>query len=267
MGNRSAVSQSTEDGLASGALAWIRTLQASVCDEIRPWDHGTVLRSSRYPTYYDYNVVRVEEDPGVGFEELAAFVDHELSGHRHRRLDFEPACFGEPLRARFQAAGWKAIRLLWLRHDGSTPAGGEHEVELVPYDDVLDLRLSWGGEDLDSENQDLAQHRADAREVAMQQGVEVLAVRDAGVPIAFAQITRLDGAAELAQLYVRPEHRGSGVGTSLAVAAIEATRGARELWICADDQDRPKELYKRLGFVPAVTTLELTLLPASSSRR
>jgi hypothetical protein len=44
-------------------------------------------------------------------------------------------------------------------------------------------------------------------------------------------------------------------------AAIEAAAGARDLWIAADDEDRPKELYARLGFRPVWTVLEVTLWP------
>jgi hypothetical protein len=35
----------------------------------------------------------------------------------------------------------------------------------------------------------------------------------------------------------------------------------RDLWIVADDEDRPKELYARLGFRTAWTAMELTRWP------
>jgi hypothetical protein len=44
-------------------------------------------------------------------------------------------------------------------------------------------------------------------------------------------------------------------------AAIAAAGDVHDLWIVADDEDRPKELYARLGFRPAWTTLELTRWP------
>jgi hypothetical protein len=34
-----------------------------------------------------------------------------------------------------------------------------------------------------------------------------------------------------------------------------------DLWIVADDEDRPKELYARLGFRPAWTAMEFQRLP------
>ena len=52
-----------------------------------------------------------------------------------------------------------------------------------------------------------------------------------------------------------------GLGTSLTKAAIDAAGDIGDLWICADDEDRPKELYSRLGFRPALTTMEFTRMP------
>jgi GNAT superfamily N-acetyltransferase len=80
-------------------------------------------------------------------------------------------------------------------------------------------------------------------------------------PIAFAVVERAGAAAEITAVYVRPDHRGGGRGTALTRAAIEATRDVEDLWISADDEDRPKDLYTRLGFRPAWTALELTRLP------
>ena len=38
-------------------------------------------------------------------------------------------------------------------------------------------------------------------------------------------------------------------------AAIEAAGDEHDLWIAADDEDRPKQLYARLGFRPAWTAM------------
>ena len=55
--------------------------------------------------------------------------------------------------------------------------------------------------------------------------------------------------------FVHPEYRGDGRGTAITRAAIEAAGDVRDLWIVADDEDRPKELYARLGFRAAWTTI------------
>jgi GNAT superfamily N-acetyltransferase len=62
-------------------------------------------------------------------------------------------------------------------------------------------------------------------------------------------------------VYVRPDYRGSGRGTAITRAAIEAAGDVGDLWIVADDEDRPKELYARLGFRPAWISMEFVRAP------
>jgi GNAT superfamily N-acetyltransferase len=245
--------------VAARARAWRDATHAAVCDVLAPWAHGTVARATSYPSYFDFNVVRVEDDAAVSAEALMAFADDALAGLAHRRVDFDVAAAGERLRTDFEARGWKAVRLLWMHHDGSTPPGPSIAVDEVPYDAVHDLRVAWHQEDFPDQN--AAKYHAQAREVAMRRDVQVLAVHDKGTPVAFAQLERNGPAAEITQVYVHPDHRGGGRGTAVTRAAIEAAGDVRDLWIVADDDDRPKQLYARLGFRPAWTTLELTLWP------
>jgi predicted GNAT family acetyltransferase len=91
--------------------------------------------------------------------------------------------------------------------------------------------------------------------------VSVLTVREEGEPIAFAQLEHSGEGAEITQVYVHPERRGGGRGTAMTRAAVLAAADARDVWIVADDEDRPKELYGRLGFSPVWRTMECLLLP------
>ena len=245
--------------MAARARAWHHAGHAAVCDVLEPWAHGTVVRATRYPSYFAFNVVRVEEDPAMSVEALATFADEALAGLAHRCVGFDLVAAAEPLRAGFEAKGWKALRLLWMRHEAAPPLGPDVSVEEVPYDAVHDLRVAWHLEDFP--DQDAAEYHAQAREVAQRRHVQVLAVREGGAPVAFAQLERDGAAAEITQVYVHPEHRSGGRGTAMTRAAIEAAGDVRDLWITADDDDRPKQLYARLGFRPAWTTMEFLRLP------
>ena len=46
-------------------------------------------------------------------------------------------------------------------------------------------------------------------------------------------------------------------------AAIEAAGEVDDLWIVADDEGRPKQLYARLGFRPVWTSTEFLRAPGS----
>lgn len=245
---------------AARARAWRNAEHAAVCDVLDPWAHGTVVRATRYPSYFAFNLVRVEEDPAMSVEELMAFADEALAGLAHRRVDFDLATAAEPMRAAFQAKGWRDERLLWMRHEAPLPPRIDVAVEEVPYDAVDDLRLAWHREDF-PDRDPAPNFRAQAREVDLLHGARVLAVREGGVAVAFAQLERGGSTAEITQVYVHPEYRGAGHGTAITRAAIEAARDVRDLWIVADDEDRPKMLYSRLGFRPAWMTMEFLRPP------
>lgn len=221
-----------------------------------PWTHGTFLRATRYPHYYDYNLVRIENDPAMGVDELTAIADQALCDLEHRRFDFELAEAGDAVRAEFEAAGWEATRLLWMRHEGPDAAGDAPSVgvDSVSWDAVLPLRRAWHYEDFpDVELGDFLSH---AREVAMLREVEVLAVTENDEPIAFSQLERSGPSAEITHVYVHSDHRGRGLGTAITRAAIDAAGDVEDLWIVADDDARAKEIYARLGFRAAWTSVE-----------
>jgi GNAT superfamily N-acetyltransferase len=250
--------------VAARSRAWRSGALAAICDVVEPWEHGTIARATRYPTYFDFNLVRVADDPGMSVEELAAFADTALAGLIHRRFDFDDAEVADRLRPGFSALGWRSLRLLWMHHEEAPPPGSSIAVEEVAYDDVQDLRVVWYEED--HPDQIAGSYYSHAREVALKRGVEVLAVHRGGRPVAFAHLERAGGAAEITQVYVHPSHRGAGIGTAMTRAAIEAAGDVRDLWIAADDEDRPKELYARLGFRPAWTSMEITRWPGPRLR-
>jgi ribosomal protein S18 acetylase RimI-like enzyme len=248
-----------ESDVGARAQAWRHGAHAAVCDVIEPWAHGTIVRATRHPTYYDFNLVRVEDDPGMRLEALVAVADQALAGLEHRRFDFEVVAVADALRPGFEALGWKTMRLVWMRHEAPPPPRPDIAVREVPYDAVRELRLAWhGGDSTDESARSYFEH---AREVAMTRGVRVLAVHDGERPIAFAQLERAGDSAEITQVFVHPDHRGAGRGTAMTRAAIDAAGDVRDLWIAADDEDRPKELYARLGFRAAWRAMEVTRWP------
>jgi GNAT superfamily N-acetyltransferase len=245
--------------LAAQALAWIHRSRESVCDRLEPWEHGTVLRASRYPQWYYMNAVRVEDDPGMSAAELVAVSDRALDGLDHRTISFEVAAAAEPLLPDFAARGWRITRLIWMHHQGPRPALRGERVREVAYDAVAGLQRAWHQEDFPGH--DDAVFQSHAREVALARGTRVLAIVEDGEPIGFASLDAGQDGVEIGAVYVLAAHRGAGRGTSLTKAAIAAADGVEHLWICADVDDRPKELYMRLGFVPALTTVDVMRLP------
>ena len=228
---------------------------------IEPWAHGTVVRATAYPATTTSTSCGSRTTPAWDVDALVAVADDALAGLEHRRVDFDRADVADSLRAGFLDRGWKAMRLVWMRHETPPPPGPQITVQEVPYDAVHPLRVAWHGEDFPG--QDSSSYHLQAREVALRRHVRVLAVYEGQAPVAFAQLEHDGDAAEITQVFVHPDHRGGGRGTAMTRAAIEAAGDVRDLWIVADDEDRPKELYARLGFRPAWATMEFTRWPGS----
>jgi GNAT superfamily N-acetyltransferase len=66
-----------------------------VCSRVEPLAYGTIARAPDVPTYYDYNLARVEDrDPGLDAEALAAAAEPALADLGHRRLEVEDTAGG-----------------------------------------------------------------------------------------------------------------------------------------------------------------------------
>lgn len=247
----------TNDAVAERARQWRLDDLRAVCDVLQPWEYGLFARSRRYPRYFVFNVVLVQQELPLGAEELIAIADEHLAGLEHRCVEFVSAEHGLALRAEFGRRGWRTALHLRMRHEGPRPRlDTDAHVEELPYEAAHELRLRWHQEDFP--DVDARDHFADAAELSRLRDARVLAVTRGGRPVAFAQLERRGDGAEISDVYVHPDHRGQGIGTALTRAAILHAPDVRDLWIQADADDRPQHLYARLGF--RTVTRELKFL-------
>lgn len=237
---------------------WHMPWKERVCEEARPFSHGTVLQSRRFPDFWEYNCLRVDRPMGAG--EMVAAADRELAECAHRLVEWMipmPRGVVSELRER----GWMATPLIYMRHDGRPVLEDRHELLEVDYQAVSELRDMWHREDF-GENSQTESFRAQAREVAKLADARVIAVLDGGRLAGFAQVETHDGGSEVAQVFVHPGRRGSGLGRALTARAIQvASHAAPQLWICAERDNRPRRLYERLGFSPVIETGNAILPP------
>ena len=88
-----------------------------------------------------------------------------------------------------------------------------------------------------------------------------LAVRRVdGRVVARADLYLRDGVAQVEEVLTDPGHRGRGHASALVRHAVHAARrqGAQTVFLLADADDWPRQLYGRLGFVDGGRTAQLT---------
>jgi GNAT superfamily N-acetyltransferase len=218
---------------------WHLPWKERVCEEVRPFSHGTVFRSRRHPDFWEYNCIRL--DRPMQASEMIAAADRELIGCAHRLAEWMtpmPDAVVGGLRER----EWMATPLVFMLCDGRALPEGRGELVEVDYDVVRELRDIWHREDF-GEHTETETFHAQAREVAELADVRVIAAVEEGSPTGFAQVETHDGGSEVTQVFVRPERRGAGLGGALTARAIRAgAAAAPDVWICAERDDRPRRL-------------------------
>jgi ribosomal protein S18 acetylase RimI-like enzyme len=236
----------TTDPRRAAAIAWRRSQDFLQCDEVEPWERGSVLRTPSAPNYWDANFVRVEGNASdLEPFALVQAADELLATSDHRKLMIEDEVAGARMRPFFEAAGWVADRNAVMLRSGDAPAHAD--VEEVSLLDTRPLRIEWY---LSYQNDPAEQESlADAQDrISVRRGMRAFVVRGAdGAPVGFAMLAVGDDGVEIDQLYVTPGARGAGIGGRLVEAALHA--GERSAaWVVADDDGLARALYERLGF-------------------
>ena len=241
-----------------------------VSTRVVPFQWGTAYLDDDLPQRYYSNFLRTERDlTGVSADDLIAAADEILGDDRyeHRLVIVRDEAAAERLGAGFAAAGFsrepEVVQM--LRRDPDRP--GAIDVDVMSFADARELILQTHLED-ERLPDAMAGPFTDAR-----------AQYERAIGAQFF-VARIDGEqAGLCELYVDGEDaqvenvgtilrfRNRGVARSVVLAACEAAKaaGASRIFILADDEDWPKQLYQRLGFDRLATDVAFLRSPATTS--
>jgi GNAT superfamily N-acetyltransferase len=235
------------------ALAFQRETIALVADQVSSIAEGSVVRSAALPRVWSLNHVFVTRP--IGFEEALALAERHLADLPYRQLVVHEQAGGSELAGRFREAGWEVdpelTMVLEREVDRTVDLSGVVEAS---DEETIELYRRWIAEDYDEppeaqrqvvENTRLSWRARDGRCLGVagdSGGLASMTVLMSGGPIA-----------QVEDVYTAPEQRGRGYARALVTRALELAReGGYELtFITADDEGWPRQLYERLGFVPA----------------
>jgi GNAT superfamily N-acetyltransferase len=196
--------------------------------------------------------VRVVGEPDVAAHELIAAADRVLQDLGHRWVVVEREPLWRRLEAGFAAAGWRWSTEPLMAHRRApdrvaVPPGIEEIVfdDLVAAEDAFLALAPWGRDPLVRE-----QFHERSRRTNALTGERIFAVLEDDRPVAWAKLRRLGDVVQIEDVAVLPAARGRGLGRGVVTAALQAALGQqpRLVFIVADDDGWPKELYARLGW-------------------
>ncbi len=218
----------------------------------RPFRYGTAVLTPELPRRYDSNFLYLDRlEPDATAVELRAEADRvfDEAGLAHRALVFPDADEGERLAPAF--AGWDVHRnaVMVQRHapEKASDTSSVEELDEAALRAARRQRLassSWG-------NDEVVDQLLDARLLlARWLSVRCFAVVADGQVVSYADLYQDGPDAQIEDVATTEPYRGRGYAKAVVTrAAEEAQRsGADFVFLVADENDWPKNLYARLGF-------------------
>ena len=250
----------------SGELARIeafcRWVEDGTSTRTTTWRFGTALFHEDFPTFHDHNFLRVERPAGdASAAELAAEADAVLAGFAHREIVVGDEAEGDRLAPGFAELGWRTERLVYQvrMRDPDRPA--PVAAREVTIDEVFPFREETWRRPYGEASVPLA---AFGRVLAERIGARFFVSEVDGAMASGCELYQHGDVAQIETVDTLEEYRERGLARSVVLAATDAAlaAGADLVFIIADDDDWPKELYAKLGFDAVGRFWQFTLPPA-----
>jgi ribosomal protein S18 acetylase RimI-like enzyme len=212
---------------------------------------GVGVLTPELPRRHDSNYFFLERAETA--REAMAEADRILggAGANHRVILMFDEELGRRLEPAFLASGWGRQRHVFMAHRREPTK----EVDLSAVSEVDEAALRpgrtraicsypWG-------SPELAKELLDAKVLLRDRA----ATRFFGVPVddeivAWSDLYLAQGMAQVEDVATLEEHRRQGYASAVVIRAVREAQaaGADLIFLVADDEDWPKELYERLGF-------------------
>jgi ribosomal protein S18 acetylase RimI-like enzyme len=244
------------------ALRFEHAMRERMATEKITWPWGTAFFNSELPLIYDQNYLRVEKEGAPAARDLVREADGLMGprGFPHRKIVIDDENQAGPLVPAFTELGWEVNRLVVMVHRAAP-----RREPRVPVDEIAPAvhtaaRTEFNRREpyFEGDEKVLLQMRDAAR---LHFDVTDKRCFAAYADDKIASICELysDGVtAQIEDVSTLEEYRGRGLATAVVLRALREAQTHRHdfVFLVADDDDWPKQLYAKLGFEAAGRTFQ-----------
>lgn len=190
-------------------------------------------------------------------------------GFAHRKIVVDDEELGRSLAPELEAAGWDVNRLLFMVHDG-TPANPTG----IQVDEIVEAVHTAAKDEFNrrdpyiAEQNVVAQMRGLARRVSEATDKRCFAAYVDGTIAAVCELYSDGITAQLEDVATLEEHRKKGLARAVVSRALAEAQawGHETVFLVADADDWPKQMYAKLGFEEAGLTYQFLRKPEDRKR-
>jgi len=236
-----------------------------------PWRYGTALYQDDLPKRWDSNFLRVERPVhDVNAADLATIADDLFAHLDHREVVVDDQDEGARLAPGFADLGYEVDRLLWMSLRRELDRASSVLAREVGIEEARPLLIEANQESHGGMAPDAARMLADFDGLAVERaGARFFIAELDERPAAMCSLYLHEAAAEIDAVHTLSRFRNRGGARAVVTAAIDAAHGAGAdlVWLIADANDWPKELYRKLGFDAVGGCWQFTKPPPGASYR
>lgn len=254
---------------AAQAAAFLRRVVVQGADDVVDLPFGVATFTSALPRVYDFNLVWVDDAHGqvdlVAAETERLFAERRL-GHREVIVPGEESArlLAPALRRRRYEAQRRVVMAL-RRAPGVAARQEAREIGLAGAIELTEQSLRRMEQPFDDET--IAQ-LCSTKEIAASIGCRFVGAVVDGAVVSGCDLYSDGRTAQIESVITLDEHRGKGYATAVVLHAIEEARAAGNglVFLQADEDDWPRDLYAKLGF-DVVGSATRFLRPPGTGRR
>lgn len=251
------------------ALAFENAIRDRLAEESEPFGWGTALFCPSLPAIYDVNFLRVEKpDEKIDAESLMAEANRlmEPRGLKHRKVVVDDETIGASLAPAFKDAGYDIHRLLFMVHRRQPERMATVDVDEVVAELHTRAKERFNREQPYFETEDaIQQMNGLATRVFEATDKRCFAAYVDGEIASVCELYSDGVTAQIEDVSTLESHRSKGLATATVLRALHEARawGHEMVFLVADADDWPKEMYLKLGFEGVGETYQFLRRPST----